>query len=138
MNTKIKLNITLFLFVGLVLSSCSENSNLISLNEINIDSMCSNLNENLLGCDFKNAVCEGEAQHFTDKTGDNKPFVDLTEMTMTVGENCIGFTLAVDDMPEKLKLNPNAMNVNGLNYSWGVWIDLNANSYPMDGDLRNL
>ncbi len=128
-------NITL-LFLGLVLFSCSENTNLNNTNGNIIKSMCTNINESLLECDFKDAVCEGSVRHFTDEVGDNKPFVDLTEMTMTVGEDCIGFTISVDSMPEKLTLNQDALKVNDLNYSWGVWLDLNENSYPMDGDLR--
>lgn len=123
------------MYLWLVLFSCSENSNLTSSSQNIVDSMCTNISENLLSCDFKEAVCEGEVRHFKDEIGDNKSFVDLTEMTMTVGEDCIGITITVDSMPEKLKLNHNALNVDGLNYSWGVWIDLNANNYPMDGDL---
>ena len=97
---------------------------------------CSELEGGILSCDFKRRLCVGEKVLFDDQTGDiEKSFIDLDQMALVVGKYCIGIEISVLDLPPKLTINHQALEVNRSNYSWDSLIDFDNNQRPSHGDL---
>jgi len=131
----LKIKYFLLLVFLFILFGCSDSKH-NKLNSTITDAFCHQMSQGLLGCDFKEAVCSGEERHFTDKIGDvEKSFIDLTNMKLTIGVDCIGVTLTMVNLPETLIFNHKALADNTDNYKWSAFFDVDNNDEPSKGDL---
>lgn len=131
----LKIQYFLLLAFSFILLGCSD-STYNKLNSTITDASCYQISKDLLGCDFKEAVCSGEERHFTDKLGDvKKTFIDLTNMKLTIGDDCIGVTLTMANLPETLIFNHKELADDANNYTWSAFFDVDNNDKPSKGDL---
>ncbi|TDR23471.1 hypothetical protein C8D91_0332 [Marinicella litoralis] len=118
-----------------MLGGCSDNT-LENKLVFNTKASCSSLGEDIISCDTKEAICLGEDINFNDISGDaGKSFVDLTEIGMTLGNECIGVSWTMNDLPEVLTIDHAALELYANNYSWLAYFDIDGDCQPSKGDL---
>ncbi len=82
-------------------------------------------------------LCAGSANAYSDPTGDVIfDFIDMKNMTVFVGDDCIGGKIILLNLPSQLTFNHTALDDNRFEYDWSITFDLDGNSDHSGGDIR--
>ncbi len=98
----------------------------------------------ILGCASKNddseestLFCTGSERRFNDVSNDSsQEFVDLTKLKLIIGEDCIGTSISVSNLPATLTFNHSSLPDNYQNYVWSVAFDMDGDGSFSTGDLK--
>ncbi|MGL1887232.1 MAG: hypothetical protein OCD76_12030 [Reichenbachiella sp.] len=99
---------------------------------------CANVHEeNISGTNVQtNNNCIGVERSFLDLQNDvNEEVVDLTELKVIIGTDCIEASISVSNLPQKLTFNHSTLPDNVLNYKWEVSFDVDNDGIESTGDF---
>ena len=74
---------------------------------------------------------------FTDSTSDaSKDYIDLENLSFTVGSDCIGASIGIENLPEKLTFNSSTLLDNFVSHQWGLAFDMDSDGKLDEGDVE--
>jgi hypothetical protein len=129
-----------FFLIALVSGCDTEQSNQsekIAVTESqNLHESCRSLEGEMISCTFESFKCEGSLVTYSDELNDTQiGLVDLTDLSVSLGNQCLLISINLRNFPESLTVNHLALGMNSINYSWGVFFDIDNNQKPSKGDL---